>query len=655
MAILWEQRAHLRRAYDLTRPASCNNYIVWCLTNGIEDGLVVPELVDAMFWEELGASVGSRSGYEDMPINRMLAMLHAARDASDWVMQAADEPQTWLELALWTMFVASRKYRWPASMMRSLREYAAAPVSSFTVDGIALPRLLLMMWESRADLRVNVDPSREDGRAALLYWFLFYGMKEYGISRDELPDYFLRHLLDTPESGELPLAHRLLHSGRPDLIARFDTRTKTGQAGYLAWFHELGIVEIGCGHLFASLPSVSLQRVSQVQGDRASTSPPRIVLTGRLHEPSGRGEDIRMSMRALAALGVPFVTLDRDDGLIRDAKGQVVSPDIAASAQINILHLNADSAFIDYQFLRRYGIGDALLIGYWAWELAKLPFELVSAFSFVDEVWASTAFAFSAFDIGYRPVKLLPMPVELPADLLAVDRSYFRLPMFRFIFLFSFDFKSYMARKNPAAVIAAFRQAFPQSAERVTLVIKTINAESFPSEWQRLQSLIGHDGRIILRNCQYTRAEMCRLVSLCDCYVSLHRSEGFGRGPAEAMALGKPVIATNYSGNVDFMNADNSFPVDYTLVSVGEDEYPGACGQVWAEPDITHAAAHMRRVYDDRDYAERIGPQAGRFMKSRYSAERLGRRYLKRLSELESQLSTTAGRTTISSVTETAG
>jgi glycosyltransferase involved in cell wall biosynthesis len=111
-------------------------------------------------------------------------------------------------------------------------------------------------------------------------------------------------------------------------------------------------------------------------------------------------------------------------------------------------------------------------------------------------------------------------------------------------------------------------------------MIKTINAESHPREWQELRNLTGDDRRIILRDCQYTREEMSQLIGLCDCYVSLHRSEGFGRGPAEAMLQGKPVIATKYSGNTDFMNADTSFLVDYRLVPVAEGEYPGARGQV---------------------------------------------------------------------------
>jgi len=111
---------------------------------------------------------------------------------------------------------------------------------------------------------------------------------------------------------------------------------------------------------------------------------------------------------------------------------------------------------------------------------------------------------------------------------------------------------------------------------------------------------------------EYSGVEIASLIHLCDCFVSLHRSEGFGRGPAEAMLLGKPVIATNYSGNTDFMTARNSLPVDYTLVPVGRDEYPGWQDQVWAEPSVVHAARHMHRVAGDRALAARLGRAGAR-------------------------------------------
>jgi glycosyltransferase involved in cell wall biosynthesis len=638
MAILWEQRADLRRTYDFATPNAYDDYLAWCLTQGIEDGQIAPELIDAAFWAELDAPVCLVKRYNDMPITRALSMFQAARPVNAGASAASVDPQTWLELAVWVLFTAARKYRWAAAMTMSLRAYAEAPMPSLPVYGVPLPRLLLMVWESRADLRVNFDPATEDGRSALLYWFLFMGLEEYGLCRNDLPDYLLRGLFDADNRAVLPAAHRLICRHRPHL-PKFDTQTRAGQSAYFRWFEEDGSKEAGIARLFAPRAATPVPGIPRTPAPNR----PLILLTGRLNDPSGRGEDIRMTMRALAAQRVPFVTLDRDDGLLRDAAGLVLTDDILPSRIVNIIHLNADSAYSDYQFLRRKGIGGAWQIGYWAWELAKFPTEFFAAFSFVDEVWAATTFASNAFDIGYRPVKLMPMAVEIPRDLAAADRSHYRLPMFRFLFLFNFDFKSYLVRKNPAAVIAAFRRAFPQAREPVTLVIKTINSEDYPADWRKLLNLAGNDRRVILRNCRYTREEMSRLVSLCDCYVSLHRSEGFGRGPAEAMLQGKPVIATNYSGNTDYMRGNNSFPVDYRWVSVGEAEYPGASGQVWAEPDIAHAATQMRRVYEDRNWARRMGLRAKHSMATRYSPKQVGKRYLERLCELEPRLADAVG------------
>jgi glycosyltransferase involved in cell wall biosynthesis len=653
MAILWEQRDDLRRIYDLAKPDGCNNYIAWCLITGIEDGLVVPDLIDDAFWEQLDGPALAGPGYKDIPISRALAIFHAAHHAGATKTTVSEDPLSWLELALWVLLTASGKYRWPAAMTKSLQAYANAPVPSLTVHGVALPRLLLMVWDSRADLRADFDLFSAEGRTALLSWFLFVGLEEYGISRDALPAAFLRQLWNRPDNGALPLAHRLILSRRPDLISRFNTTTELGRSAYLGWFGEYGVEDIDDARFLVGLVE-PIPEVRPVRASRASAPPP-IVLTGHIHRPSGRGEDIRMTMRALAAQRLPFVTLDRDDGLVRDAEGHVIDSENIAEAHINILHLNAESAFPDYQFLRRYRIGKARLIGYWAWELPKFPAEFSQAFSFVDAVWAATKFARDAFDIGYRPITLMPMAVEIPTDLPPVDRSYFRLPLFRFLFLFNFDFKSHVTRKNPGAAITAFRRAFPRSDERVALMIKTINAESHPGEWQELRNLIGDDRRIILRDCQYTREEMSQLISLCDCYVSLHRSEGFGRGPAEAMLQGKPVIATNYSGNTDFMNADNSFLVDYRLEPVAEGAYPGACGQVWAEPDIAHAAAQMRRVYEDPEHARNVGARAVQFVLARHNAAEIGRIYRERLCELASQLADPSDRPVTVSSTEILG
>jgi glycosyltransferase involved in cell wall biosynthesis len=631
MAILWETRTDLQSAFPLTKAEDFDRYVDWCVTSGIDEAQIDPELIDARFWELLDAPVAS-GDYEGMPITRGMWAACSVFDRREITAGFPQNKSSRVELALWFLLVAPHKYRWPAAMTRSLRAYVEAPVVTLTAFGVKLPRLLLLLWESRQDLCSTFDLSEETGRRALLAWFLFEGLAECGLTGADLPSDFYRDLFAAARN-ELPPIHRLLRWRRPDISGVFDARSKTGRRGYLTWFEEHGRHELASDAVFPPSSSIRSDGTKATR-NQAEAPGPLVVLTGFISMPSGRSEDMRMTMRSLDAHAIPYLTLDRGDGVVRLSDGRKADPELVSRARVNIVHLNAETAFADHQFLRRYGIGNATLIGYWAWELAKMPAEYARAFSFYDEIWAATRFTMGAFDIGYRPVKLMPMPVAIPADLADKDRRYFRLPERRFMFLFNFDFGSYRARKNPDATIAAFHRAFPEPNAPVCLVIKTINGEHYIEEWKKMQEMALGDPRVIMRNGLYSREEMLGLIGCCDCYISLHRSEGFGRGPAEAMLLGRPVIITNYSGNRDFTTTDNSFPVDYRLVPVAEGEYPGDQDQVWAEPDIAGAATQMRRVYEEPGLAEETGRRARSFIETFYSPERIGRNYLERLSEL---------------------
>ncbi len=638
MVILWENRPDLQLAFPLAAPEDFDRYVAWCVTSGIAEGHIDPELIDDRFWERLDAPAALNGDYDGMPITRGLWAACSAYHRRESVARFPQDKQSRTELALWFLLEAPRKYRWPAAMTRSLRAYADAPVPAVTAFGVPLPRLVLMLWQSRADLHSTYDLAEETDRRELFGWYLFEGLTEYGLTGADLPDELGCRLFTANEPDELPPIHRLVRCRRPDIEAAYDAGSEIGRQSYFSWFEEHGRLELAWDAVFPP-PPVSRPAGHVGAARSAERLPgPLIVLTGHINQPSGRSEDMRMTMRALDAHRIPYLTLDRGDGVVRLWDGREADRDAVSRSSINIVHLNADTAFADYQFLRSYGIGDATVIGYWAWELSKFPAEYVRSFSFYDEIWAATKFARDAFDIGHRPVTLMPMPVEIPDGIPELNRPYFRLPERRFMFLFNFDFGSYCARKNPDSVVAAFRQAFPDADAPVCLVIKTINGEDYVSEWEKLRQTTLGDPRIIMRNGHYTREEMINLIRCCDCYVSLHRSEGFGRGPAEAMLLGRPVIVTNYSGNVDFTTAENSFPVDYRLVAVADGEYPGGRDQVWAEPDVAGAAMQMRRLYQEPGLAGETGQRARRFMETWYNPHRIGRNYLARLLELAPNL-----------------
>lgn len=303
---------------------------------------------------------------------------------------------------------------------------------------------------------------------------------------------------------------------------------------------------------------------------------------------------------------------------------------------LNIVHLNAETALSDYSFLRRVGVAGLRTVGYWAWELAKFPSEWRHAFAFYDEIWASSDFAYKSFvSSSNKPVIKVPMCVKVPEIDGALTRQYFSIPESAFVFFFSFDFRSYVARKNPFATISAFKAAFPDQGSGVVLFIKTLGGRDHPDELKALKEFAGHDKRIIIKDIEYSGVEMASLVDLCDCFVSLHRSEGFGRGPAEAMLLKKPVIATAYSGNMDYMDQSNSCLVEYKLIPVQAGEYPGYENQVWADPSVDHAAHCMARIAADPTLSKRLGEQAKLSIERLYAPEVVGRlldHHLNRLS-----------------------
>jgi glycosyltransferase involved in cell wall biosynthesis len=198
----------------------------------------------------------------------------------------------------------------------------------------------------------------------------------------------------------------------------------------------------------------------------------------------------------------------------------------------------------------------------------------------------------------------------------------------------SFDAYSHIDRKNPWAVVNAFRRAFPTGQENAGLIVKAMNAYEQNEKWKRLLHCIGDDPRIRVINAVMNRDELLSLELECDCYVSLHRAEGLGIGPLEAMLLGKPVIVTNYSGSTDYANSDNACLVDYSLVPVKAGEYLFHEGQVWAEPDVDHAAWQMKKLFDDRGAGAELGARAQLFTTREFDPARCGQLYKARLREL---------------------
>jgi hypothetical protein len=373
-------------------------------------------------------------------------------------------------------------------------------------------------------------------------------------------------------------------------------------------------------------------------GERApSSSLEGINVWGFLRDESGWGAAVRGYVRALRRLGVPLALYDLSDSSSnRSSDTSLGVIDESSPYDVNLVCVDPTRqvAAIGEEGVRflegRYNIGA------WAWELPSIPSRWYDRFAFYDEIWATTSFVADAFaTISPIPVVRIP-PVLEPLELGSRERGRALLRAGDdFVFLFTFDFHSHIERKNPLGVVSAFRSAFAAS-EAVRLVLKSVNAESDPAGRTELSA--AEDGRQVqLRDGYWTARAMRDLIAGCDAYVSLHRSEGTGLTITDAMAHGKPTIATDWSGNTDFMTVANSFPVRYELTTLTESVGPYERGGTWAEPSLDHAAELMRHVFEHRDLAAQLGARAQRDMRLRYSEEAVA-------TQIEQRLRAIAGR-----------
>lgn len=362
-----------------------------------------------------------------------------------------------------------------------------------------------------------------------------------------------------------------------------------------------------------------------------------INLVGYARSETGMGESCRLAARAIESAGLPFGILSVDlDNLINVDISWAHKEHPVPQYRTNIIHINAP----EMPLIRdRFGEGlfrGRLNIGYWHWELPEFPDEYVHGFEILDEVWVPTRFVQGSIAAKSSvPTVVIPHGVyveELPDHL---DRRWFGLPEGRFLFLCMYDSYSIKARKNPQAVIAAFRKLMSDNRQlRAELVVKINHPTEAETAALREQLAGIPNVRIIDR--VFGRTEAKALIRCADCIVSLHRSEGFGLPLAEAMYLGIPVIGTNWSGNTDFMNANNAGVVNYRLVHVGQDYGPYRAHQVWAEPDIDHATYLMRTMVTDVKWREEIARNGQSTVRGQFSPRETGKRIRERLSELRS-------------------
>jgi len=353
---------------------------------------------------------------------------------------------------------------------------------------------------------------------------------------------------------------------------------------------------------------------------------------GYFRDETGVGEIPRAIVQALHGAHCPVcqITLRGYSGVSGGQGG--LPPETANPSFVNLLNVNADQVPVVYRehpelFRNHYNIG------FWFWELAEFPNEWRDRFRVLDEIWTASRFVQDAL-LPVSPIPVLRMPVPLSVPLpSSLTREHFGLVRDHVVFLFVFDMRSYGERKNPLGVVRAYRRAFAPDFSRTSLVIKANHAHLEPRLAATLAKEVAEaDGVYIDRS--MNRQEVNGLFDACDAYVSLHRSEGLGLTMAEAMIRGKAVIATAYSGNLDFMTPENSYLVGYKLIPLTQDHGPYRRGCVWADPSEEEAADAMRRVVEDRAEALRKGELAREQVGRQFSRDAAASAIIRRIDEI---------------------
>ncbi|MCR4317522.1 MAG: glycosyltransferase family 4 protein [Planctomycetes bacterium] len=350
-----------------------------------------------------------------------------------------------------------------------------------------------------------------------------------------------------------------------------------------------------------------------------------VVLVGHPFISTGMGEHLRVFYRSMKAAWMKVGVLNifdhyrgTDDKLYLEFHDDLVGD---LHDNVNVFFINGDEIephFAHRKFTPPTGAHNIIAP---AWELSNYPAVWARQLEAFDEVWALSTFTADSIRKAVSiPVKAIPDAVE-PKISNYVSRRYFGIQESSFVFMFSFDFTSYIERKNPYAVLDAFKIAARELGfADIRLVIKLNGTAQRPDDFIRFTDAISeYKERVTIIDKVLSANEMKNLIRVCDCYVSLHRSEGFGFGMAEAMYFGKPVIGTGYSGNLDFMNDENSLLVPYKLVDVPDGAYPYSANQQWAEPDVHAAAEYMISLATEPSLVREVGERASRFMRVHFS------------------------------------
>ncbi len=349
-----------------------------------------------------------------------------------------------------------------------------------------------------------------------------------------------------------------------------------------------------------------------------------VGVVGEVSRASGLGTGARLMGAALEAQGIAHWMLDIGDRL---PGGAVVPPAVMPPPGVPLVfHVNPPSLGWAMLRLPKDALAGRRVIGYWAWELPVMPALWRVGLQLVHEIWVPSRFTAAAIAQmlpadGRIKLHVVPHPVAaVPQERSPLDRAAFGLPETAVVVLCGFNLASSLVRKNPLAAIAAFKAAFGSRSDRL-LVLKVGHAHHFPDDFAQIRAAVADAGNIRIVTAELSVGDTHALTACADIVLSLHRSEGFGLLPAEAMLLGRAVIATGWSGNMDFMDAQSAALVGYRLVpAVDPRGVLVAPGAIWAEADIGEAAGWLQRFPGDAGLRAAFGARATAMVRERLVA-----------------------------------
>ena len=450
---------------------------------------------------------------------------------------------------------------------------------------------------------------------------------------------------DLQDHSGAPIS-RLMHEiwrMRTDLRAIFNLTREQDRVRFADWYRKDAIEQ--CGLPEGAVPGADLQArelaaQSSASPDRGSREvdpslPAAVSVVGYLNAESGIGEAVRTTARAMEIAGLSVVkhTL-RAEGF---ANLERVKEDIEQRpARVLYLHVNADRTLSTIASLSPSVVEGRYRIGYWAWELGYFPDAWDGAIDAVDEIWVPSQFVAEAIRRKTKkPVTLIPHPVAIvPGDREAGRQAIGVEDPETMVITSVFDTRSFIKRKNPLGAIEAFRRAFhnPRTSN-VVLVLKS-HGPITSGLAQKVYAEAARTPGVVVRHEVFSADKMADLREATDILFSPHRSEGFGLNIAEAMASGKVVLATGWSGNTDFMTSTNSVSIDYDLRPLAPGDYPFAQNQVWAEPNLDHAAQQLVMLRTNPDARRTLGEFAQHFIAGELSTEAIGKRAKERIQEI---------------------